>query len=77
MHHCRKLKPYKAPWISQFTALLWRSWRATLQNPIIQYIKFFTYTVKQAQKQFPFLFFQKIYITRLLGCWWEFSTWTR
>ncbi len=55
MHHCRKLKPYKAPWISQFTALLWRSWRATLQNPIIQYIKFFTYTVKQAQKQFHFL----------------------
>ncbi len=41
----RKLKPYKASWISQFAALLWRSWKGVLKDSIIQWIKFFQYVV--------------------------------
>ena len=45
-HSSKKMKPYKAPLLPQFGALLWRSWRATIQNPIIQWIKFILYMVR-------------------------------
>lgn len=33
--------PYKANWVEQFSALLWRSWISSIKEPMIIQVRFF------------------------------------
>ena len=48
-----KASPYKANWMEQFSALLWRSWISNIKEPMIIQVRFFQTVVSVVESFTP------------------------